>query len=439
MLKSQFCTAVILTALPITYRAVRSHLNEVREEIHPLGTVYERGSFAAGGQIWDIGIVEVGIGNANAALEAERAISYFKPDLILFVGVADGLKDVRIGDVVAATKVYGYESGKAQNTFQIRPDISNSTYRIVQRARAEARKDNWLRRVRGPLPDLTPHVFVAPIAAGEKVISSTHSAIWRFLKTNYSDALAVEMEGSDFLRAVHANQQVDALIIRGISDLIDDKSEVEANNSHEKAAQHASAFAFELVAKLDPTEILPLKQPAATTPIPYSSGRSTPIENIGEPANQMEKVKRKQNERIQSSARHYLYDVALSVAKEDRDYADALANILQLHGIKVFYDKYNKSNLWGKNLYTHLSDIYQNKAQYCVMFLSKHYANTLWTNHERDAAQARAFREKQEYILPVRLDDTHFPGILLTTAYLSCPPETIDAIANIIIKKLAGH
>ncbi|HYU73193.1 MAG TPA: TIR domain-containing protein, partial [Ktedonobacteraceae bacterium] len=198
-------------------------------------------------------------------------------------------------------------------------------------------------------------------------------------------------------------------------------------------------FAFEVVAKLDPAEILPVEQPAATALTQYSSGRSLSMENIGEPINLTEKVKRKQNARMRSSKRHYLYDVALSFAKEDRGYAEDLANILQLHGIKVFYDKYDKSSLWGKNLYTHLSDIYQNKAQYCVMFLSRHYANTLWTNHERDAAQARAFREKQEYILPLRLDGTHFPGILPTTAYLSCPPETIDTIANIIVEKLSMY
>ena len=30
------------------------------------------------------------------------------------------------------------------------------------------------------------------------------------------------------------------------------------------------------------------------------------------------------------------------------------------------------------------------------MFLSKEYANKLWTNHERKSAQERAFKEKKE-------------------------------------------
>ena len=67
--------AVILTALPVEYLAVRAHLADLREEVHPKKTVYERGQFAGNGAVWDVGIVETGEGNPGAALEAERAIS----------------------------------------------------------------------------------------------------------------------------------------------------------------------------------------------------------------------------------------------------------------------------------------------------------------------------------------------------------------------------
>jgi hypothetical protein len=135
---------------------------------------------------------------------------------------------------------------------------------------------------------------------------------------------------------------------------------------------------------------------------------------------------------------NFPYEVALSYAGEDHDYAEALANELHKRGVKVFYDKYEKATLWGKNLYDHLSDLYQNKAQYCVMILSKHYAAKLWTNLERQAAQARAFSEHEEYILPVRLDDTVIPGILPTVAYLKWPPEDAESIADTIMAKLTS-
>ncbi|WP_293127027.1 SEFIR domain-containing protein [Microcoleus sp. bin38.metabat.b11b12b14.051] len=245
--------AVIVTALPIEYMAVRTHIDDLREEMHPQGTIYERGKFAANGKSWEVGIVEVGAGNAGAAVEAERAIAYFNPSVIFFVGIAGGIKDVALGDVVAATKVYGYESGKepgkAKQKFQPRPDVGLSTYNLIHRARAESRKSDWLQRL-APLPGSTPRVFVAPIAAGEKVIASTQSRVFQFIQLNYGDAVAVEMEGRGLLQAAHANHQVWALVIRGISDLIDGKKEADAGGSQEIAARNASAFAFEVLAKL---------------------------------------------------------------------------------------------------------------------------------------------------------------------------------------------
>src|SRR6478609_11890215 len=93
--------AVVLTALPIEYAAVRKRLKDIREEIHK-GTIYEVGRFGERSR-WDVAIVEVGAGNHAVAAEAERAIAHFTPSVVAFVGVAGGIKDVRIGDVVVAS------------------------------------------------------------------------------------------------------------------------------------------------------------------------------------------------------------------------------------------------------------------------------------------------------------------------------------------------
>jgi nucleoside phosphorylase len=251
--------AVILTALPVEFKAVRSFLADITERQHPQGNVYERGEFSSDGKTWDIGIAEIGAGNPMAAMETERAIEFFKPQVILFVGIAGGIKDVNIGDVVAATKIYGYESGKAEaELFKLRPELGLGAYALVERAKAEARNEsqNWLQRLPS-VPKIKPNVKVAPIAAGEKVIAATESAICEFIKTNYSDAVAVEMEGYGFLKAAYANQQrSSAIVVRGISDLIDNKNSGRGKKSEkarqEKAALHASAFAFQILANFDP-------------------------------------------------------------------------------------------------------------------------------------------------------------------------------------------
>ena len=132
------------------------------------------------------------------------------------------------------------------------------------------------------------------------------------------------------------------------------------------------------------------------------------------------------------------YDVALSFAGEDRQHAKALADMLEAGGYSCFYDENELANLWGKNLYDYLSSVYKGRAHYCVMFLSKYYERKLWTNHERQLAQARAFQENREYILPVRLDDTEIPGIPPTVGYLDLRAITIEEVYEALDKKLSG-
>ena len=134
--------------------------------------------------------------------------------------------------------------------------------------------------------------------------------------------------------------------------------------------------------------------------------------------------------------KHYSYDVAISYAGEDRNYAHALAEALKAQGISVFYDRYEKATLWGKNLYNYLSDLYQNQARYCIMLLSAQYAQKVWTTHEREAAQNRAVQEYKDYILPIRLDTTDLPGHLKTLAYLDWHEETPETITQAVLEKL---
>src|SRR5258708_8573949 len=224
---------LIPTDIRIESEVVCAHLHDMREEIHK-GTIYRRGTFSGGIYSWDVVVALTGRGGYGAATETERAIEFYKPDLVLFVGVAGGRKDVKHGDVVDATKVYAYESGKADIIFQTRPEVGRPSYRLEQRAEAEAAKKDWLRHLRGKLPNPPPSVYVGPIAAGESVITSLDSATEKLLQTSYNDTLAVEMEGHGFLEAVHrTDRQIEALIIRTISHPITDKSQTHALHCQE--------------------------------------------------------------------------------------------------------------------------------------------------------------------------------------------------------------
>jgi hypothetical protein len=130
------------------------------------------------------------------------------------------------------------------------------------------------------------------------------------------------------------------------------------------------------------------------------------------------------------------YDVCLSFAGEDRDYVRAVASALKEKGIRVFFDEYEKVGLWGKDLYVHLDDVYKNAARFCIIFISKHYAEKLWTNHERRSAQERSLKENLEYILPARFDDTTIPGIRETIGYIDLRDLNPLAFANLISSKV---
>ncbi|MBD2104490.1 toll/interleukin-1 receptor domain-containing protein [Leptolyngbya sp. FACHB-261] len=133
------------------------------------------------------------------------------------------------------------------------------------------------------------------------------------------------------------------------------------------------------------------------------------------------------------------YDVALSFAGEDRSYVEMIAGALVARGIKVFYDDDEKTNLWGKNLYEYLIDVYKNRAKYTVIFISANYKNKMWTNHERRAAQARAIGESYEYILPARFDDTEIDSVLSTTGYIDLRKHSPFEVAVLICEKLGQN
>ena len=137
------------------------------------------------------------------------------------------------------------------------------------------------------------------------------------------------------------------------------------------------------------------------------------------------------------SEESFEYDVCLSFAGEQRDYVEAVNIELEASGVRVFYDEAERASLWGKDLYSHLAEIYQFKCRYCVMFISQEYASKRWPTHERKSAQARALADTQNgYILPARFDDTPIPGLLDTTSYIDLRQRTPPDLAALIRDKI---
>lgn len=134
----------------------------------------------------------------------------------------------------------------------------------------------------------------------------------------------------------------------------------------------------------------------------------------------------------------FQYDVCLSFAGEQRPFVERVATALRNNGVRVFFDEYETAQLWGRDLYAHLDEVYGHLGRYCILFASAAYAAKVWTNHERRSAQARALKANQEYILPARFDDTPIPGLPDTIHYIDLRKVTPRKLAALAAAKIGG-
>ena len=74
----------------------------------------QRSASASLGKLYHLSTAHsvMAVKNVDMALATEKAIQAFKPQIALLIGIAGGVKDVGIGDLLIAKKAYGYESGK---------------------------------------------------------------------------------------------------------------------------------------------------------------------------------------------------------------------------------------------------------------------------------------------------------------------------------------
>jgi hypothetical protein len=149
-------------------------------------------------------------------------------------------------------------------------------------------------------------------------------------------------------------------------------------------------------------------------------------------------IKRSQKPQI-TKHKPYEFDVAISFAGTERQFAEELANLVRDEGFDVFYDDFYPEQLWGRDLITFFDEVYRKRSRYCVIFVSEEYCKRMWTNHERKSAQARNLQQKgEDYILPIMVDKLELPGMPPTTGYLSLEKFGTRKIAELLIKRLKG-
>jgi len=136
---------------------------------------------------------------------------------------------------------------------------------------------------------------------------------------------------------------------------------------------------------------------------------------------------------------NHKFDVALSFAGEQRDYVDRVAHLIQSSGYVVFYDEFYKSQLWGKDLTEYFQQVYYSNSDKVIMFVSKDYVSKAWPSFERKHALAKSLIIGDEYLLPVRFDDTEVPGLPPTIGYLDARKESPEDIVRLFLEKIESE
>ncbi len=273
---------LVVTALALERESVRRHLNDVHV-MRSETTTGDLGVFESDGTATTVAIIETGAGNVHASTVTSAALRDLGPETVVVIGIAGGVKNVSIGDVVVSSKVYWVEPAKFETEQTAdgtvgrvalpRPDFGPVSNRLVQAARGIVANGTWRGRgLEGDARRLNgepARALVSPLAMAEKVVADTQSTLALTIRQSFSDAVALAMEDFGVLRAVAQHESAAPIAVRGISDLLDDKLRTDEQGAQELAAANAAAFAFDLLA-LDirlSSESAPVAEPTELTEI----------------------------------------------------------------------------------------------------------------------------------------------------------------------------
>jgi nucleoside phosphorylase len=276
--------ALFLTALPLETAALRSLLpgSQVRRE--PNGVRSIESTFVGTHITWELRTVEGGMGNVATAAAAAQSFDNFSPDLILFVGVAGGLKpaDQKHGDVVITNRAYNASAGKeatgpnGEPTFLGRPMSERITQELEELAKQVA---STMR--------LHASIKISAVASTEAVLGTADGSIYKRIRENINDCSIVDMESYGVLLGAR-RVGVPAISVRGISDLVDDKTPGADEHRQPTAAKNAAKVALQLLRDADPADVRPssLQRPEHVVPgVDGGADQVTALEHESLPAN----------------------------------------------------------------------------------------------------------------------------------------------------------
>ena len=211
-------------------------------------TNFHSGTFHCGDrQKRVIAACSVRMGMPAAAVLATKAIYNFRPRILAMTGIAAGFKgECNIGDVIVGDPVWDYGSGKwaargSKTVFEIAPHQIPLNAMIRSKFELLAQDSVALGRIksawRGPTPETTLKVIVAPTASGSAVRGD--GKVVSEVKAQHRKAVSIDMEAYGVMAAAHQSPvpETRAIVAKSICDFADDKK----NDDFQAYAAYTSA------------------------------------------------------------------------------------------------------------------------------------------------------------------------------------------------------
>lgn len=132
------------------------------------------------------------------------------------------------------------------------------------------------------------------------------------------------------------------------------------------------------------------------------------------------------------------FQVAMSFPGEHRAYVASVVQSLRvpLGPDTIFYDHDFQAQLARPNLDTLLQDIYRNKSELVVVFLSEKYAEKEWCGLEWRAIRDIIKAKNDEQIMFVRFDDAEIDGVFSIDGYIDARVYEPAVLAGFIQTRL---
>ncbi len=130
----------------------------------------------------------------------------------------------------------------------------------------------------------------------------------------------------------------------------------------------------------------------------------------------------------------FKYDVAISVAEEDKEIARQIAAALKKRRIRYYYYEEDAAGSWGNYIINLTADTYGRRSRYVLMITSKTFINKYWSGIEKQFSLTPPVNG-EPHILQLRLDNTPVEGISQHAVYREWQNNP-EEIAGLIHRKI---